>query len=555
MNHFKIKWLPCLLGTVALFSAAGCGSLQSGSGQFYPVEEDDVRRTQLYVYNSASSYDIAWLTSIKEQFEAAHEQDTHWEQGKQGVQVVLLHSAGEFALSASDIQEQREEVYFAQNADYHALQRAGALLEITNLADPSKQDGVLVNRLTDSQKAYYAADGGNGYFALPDHSGSVGLVYNVDLFEKKGYYFAKTPKDESLFVSEKNSEKSYGADGLPETYDDGLPTTYEEFFALCAYIHGRGDIPVAWGGDKYEEYLTLFVGALAADYEGYEQAALNYTLSGTAKHLGRIKDGGFALDGQEKKITPENAYELARSAGNYYALDFIKRLMDKDSEYYCDGAFKTGYTQAEAREAFLSEAIEDEGRTAMLLDGTWWESCIAQIPQPLTQDEPLNGARRMAWMPLPKANEEKVGEERVIVDCLRSIAFIKSNVDEWKVPLAEAFLQFAYSDEALAEYTAMTGMEKAMQPASPLPKQEKSCFAQSYDTVAGGARKLSPYSAQTAFLENERFFAPMEIWRAKFSIAANAQHPAEAFWKKNASVVDYFNALNKHRKDNWPSGD
>lgn len=561
MKKEKIKWLPCLLSAAALVSAVGCGSSQGDGTPFYPVEPDDADRTQLYVYNSADTYDIAWLTSVKERFEEAHQQDTQWENGKQGVQVVLMHAVGDVELTAQDVQESREEVYFAQNADYHALRKAGVLAEITTLSDPSNGSEPLVARLTDEQKAYFAeADGVEKYYALPDHSGSVGIVYNVDLFEEKGYYFAQTPGDDGVFVSSNNLEKSYGADGLPETFDDGLPTTYEEFFLLCSYIKGRGDTPIAWGGTEYEKYLTLLAGALATDYEGYEQTMLNYTLTGTAKNLGQIKNGGFVLDGKEQKITPGNGYELARSAGNFYALEFIKRLLDKDNAYYCGDAFKTGYTQADAREDFLTEQEGEEAQAAMLLDGSWWESCVVQTPQPLeagenTGEDVESATRRMAWLPLPKANEEKVGEERVTVECLRSIAFVKSNVASWKKPLAEEFLQYVYSDEAQEEYVLLTGMEKGLKMGSAFSDPQQSYFSASYHGVQAGTRVVSPCSVRPTFVENERFFAPTEIWRAKFSIAANSQHPAEAFWKKNASVVDYFNALAKHRKDQWPLDD
>ena len=92
MKKEKIKWLPCLLSVAALASAVGCGSSQGDGAPFYPVEPDDEGRTQLYVYNSADTYDIAWLTSVKERFEEAHQQDTYWENGQQALVIVITSS-------------------------------------------------------------------------------------------------------------------------------------------------------------------------------------------------------------------------------------------------------------------------------------------------------------------------------------------------------------------------------------------------------------------------------------------------------------------------------
>ena len=81
------------------------------------------------------------------------------------------------------------------------------------------------------------------YYALPHYSVYQGLMYNIDLFEKKGLYFAKETDNGNDGFVVKGEEKSCGPDGVYGTSDDGLPSSYEEFFKLCDYMVQRGVTP------------------------------------------------------------------------------------------------------------------------------------------------------------------------------------------------------------------------------------------------------------------------------------------------------------------------
>ncbi len=557
MKQKGMKIGACLLGGVLLFVGVGCGG-QGGSTPVYPVEKDDELRTQLYVYNSAYTQDMEWLNALKTEFETLHAQDTCWEEGKQGVQVVIHNVASDFENDAQQVLGNRDEVYFAFDADVRMLQKGGALADLTSLVNESETETRSIkSKLTESQKAYYSIekDGRSVYYALPDRFGSVGFVYNQTLFEDKGYYFSADGTDEKPFIADMGGVKTLGADETKGTWDDGLPVTQDDFFALCRRIAQDGNVPVLWSASEYDKYLTWLAATLAAAENGYEQTMLNYTLEGTATNLGVIKNGGFAADEQSTEITPENGYELARSAGNYYALDFIEELIEEltDSKNGYRGSVK--YTkeftksQTALRKAF-ADGLDNGKQIAMIVDGTWFEGADETL---MAERSTELKEKRFAWMPSPMVTKHR-WSDGAMVDCLHSSAFIKANVESWKMPLAQAFLRFAYTDDALRDYTKITGVQKAVDYAL---GDSLSAFESSVRQARRNTRHVYPYSMAEILLANERFFSPNELWWAKFGglagFAPPEQYPSVALIKNNTSVVDYFNGMYKYRKDNWPS--
>ena len=121
--------------------------------------------------------------------------------------------------------------------------------------------------MTEQQKAYFGikeADGKVHYYAVPHTDGYSGLIYNVDVFDKWGYYFSSDidTEDVSDWAIEdlftKGTSRSKGPDGKANTSDDGLPATYEQFFILCDMISQDGNIPVTWTGENYKDYFYRY---------------------------------------------------------------------------------------------------------------------------------------------------------------------------------------------------------------------------------------------------------------------------------------------------------
>ena len=87
-NIFK-RTLALLLALSATFTVASCGRGEIDIGDSALNEDIDPDRTQLFVYSYTAGYGSDWIISVKEKFEELHKDDTNWETGKTGVQVVL----------------------------------------------------------------------------------------------------------------------------------------------------------------------------------------------------------------------------------------------------------------------------------------------------------------------------------------------------------------------------------------------------------------------------------------------------------------------------------
>ena len=566
--------LSFMLASTALLGAVACNGRGGDSIIDPPTESVDEERTQLYVFNTDFGVDSAWLMDAKQRFETLYE-SASLEPNKKGVQVVVRNTHKTAMDVESTLLTDREEVYFTQESDYRYLAGKGLLADVTDAVTAKitmdKQSATasepsIVEKLSSQQKAYYSiAETGAGmdatvkYYAVPYAFSQFGIVYNVELFDKMGYYFAATPNaDGTPFITLENQTKSLGADGKAGTFDDGLPTTYQEFFTLCDYILSKKQVPITWGGASYEVYLSWLTNALAVDYEGLQQALLQYTFNGEATNLGTIQNATFKVDDHSTQITPDNAYELARSAGNYYALGFMKKLLGGAVKYYDVSAFKKNSSQDEARKEFIWKGEDGElSDIAMLFDGSWWESDATPSFETLAEEHGETCAkenRRFGWMPLPKASDGKASRSQTITDCLGSMAFIKSNIAGWKKPLAEDFLRFIYSEAELLSYTKTTGTLPAV--SCSLDESDIASltyFGQSLLAANSTAEILYPYSSSELFTRNERFFSPLEKWRASFVFASEEQYPIYAFKARNMSVIDYFNGMQKYRMEMWPS--
>ena len=542
--------------------AFGCESAPAYSTPDEPLEERDELRTQLYLYNTDFAGGGSWLQRIAEQFERLHSEDANWEEGKTGVQVIIRTSTDRDEDLTTRLKTGVEEIYFSQTASYRSLAKQGLLMDLTDVAQEGLQGETrsITDKLSETQKKYYGVPAEenptvNTYYGLPYRSGTFGFVYNVDLFEKYGYYFSAEPTSElDPFVKTATERRSKGADGEWNTYDDGLPATYAEFFFLCDKISSNGHVPVTWGGATYGEYLTYLANALATDCDGYEQTLLRYTLDGEAKGLGRIRDGGFSPSETPTRITSENGKELVRSLGVYRALEFVRKLTTTE-RYYDGEAFRTNRTQVEAQADF----VKGEGLTelmkkpiAMLADGSWWQSGFAPITDEQERNESEEKETRFGFMPLPKATKAQVGQPTALFNCLSSTVLVSGRVEEWKKPLVKEFLQFVYSDGVLKDYMQSTNSTVALDVTlTETEKETLSYFGKSALEMLMNTDTVAPYSTNLLFLNNESDFAVQSYWGASFALASPIRYPAEAFRKNNVSVVDYFSGMIKNRSETW----
>ena len=458
---------------------------QGGDVTKHPTEEVKKDKSQLNIYSYDGGYGSDWLYEVKKRFEEEFK-DVSFEEGKTGVQIMITPNKS--AITADSIKHDSYEIYFIEGCeDYHILRNKGCFEDLTSVVTSvSPYDNKTIeSKLTDEQKAYWGVEESDEihYYCLPHYEGYYGIIYNVDLFDNKGFYFADDKSEGDFILPGDFEARSAGPDGKKGTSDDGLPATYEEFFMLCDYIKEQSIVPLIWTGEVYSQYVTSLTNSLFADAEGKDQTMLNFTFDGLATDLGSIVGGEFVKDANPLTITGLNGYELARQEGKYQAIKFTETIT-KNKDYHNTEAFSQ-LSQLGAQERFLKasygigDGINDP--CAMLIDGVWWEneakSTFASMVNSFGNDASKN-VRRFGFMYLPKANESKIGSKNVLCDVMNSKCFVKAGLNDDMKALALTFVQFVNSDESLREFTVSTGAPKAFK----------------YELTDDDMAKLSPYA-------------------------------------------------------------
>ena len=470
----------------------------------------DGTKVQLLVGNFKGGYGRAWLDKAVKRFTEKYA-DHVFPNGKKGVQVTIDSNSRYSGKVENTMSTWAQNVILAENINYYNL------VDINNatskyLADMSDVVNTPVNEdlitgetdlsygtgnttigdiMNAHMKEYLDADGKGTYFGVPFYEATVGIVYDLDVFEKYGFYSAAEGcGDKEGFIQDVNgnwigeggkvigraSEMSYadalkagvrlgnGPDGKPGTYDDGCPATYDDFFKMCLRMNARDVYPLTWPGSaEILRYLNYLAYNLWADYEGPDQMNLNYSLSGTAADLIRLDsynaDTG-AYETESVKINDANGYELQRQAGKYEAINFIKRIIADERNYdvsTCVGEV----SQVDAERRYILSAAEGKKR-AMLIDGSWWQNearnIFSNMAIDYNDDSYRAENRRYGMLPLPKANESKVGEAQTLAFNTSTVIMInkKTTTDEVQLKVAKEFVKFLHTHESLYEFTATT---------------------------------------------------------------------------------------------------
>lgn len=546
MKKTLIKLMAIALSIATCFSVVGCGPVGGGGGN------ND--KNTIYVYNYNGGYGSEWLERAK----------IAYEELKPGTTIQINKQKPMGALSASDIKAGGDELWFSDSIAYYNFFAEGVLEGITPaLTQPNPYDNnkTVESKLTEEQKEYYKINGAD-YYALPHYSGYMGFFYNVETFEKNGFYFKKErPSNDqfesnpSAFFTKDKAKFGLGPDGKPGTFDDGMPETYEDFHNLLTYMSIKGfdttkdKTPIVHTGGNNYQYVGEAMYALMADYEGKEQTLLNFNFSGTAKTLGKIVNGQFVKDAEPTVIKNNNGYELARQEGKYLALDFLNKIYANDKNYDKARANSNSYTTKNAATALI------RGNAGVLFEGVWWEEESKTIFTNLGKDK---YDYKFSVMPFPKATADKVGEKVTIFDHLGSTCFVKKGISEEKKAMVYDFIQFLYSDARLIDFTATTGTLKAVNYEVPesalsgLTHYEKSLFNYYKD-----ADVVYPYSTNPMFYNNSTAFRSIEYLASTIG-DKKYRYPVAYFVNdrisgtvKNPTAETYFNGMYDYYSGMW----
>lgn len=541
-------------------SDSGSGS---GSGSSNPYK--------LKVYSFSGGYGEAWINALTERYKKERAGDTIVIDGKTYDGVDFSITKEKQIMTQMMNSGEQYDVWFQEQVYYNQILETGNIFrdmtDVLTEENPYEPGVTIESKMSDYQKEYYLRDG--KYYGIPHYAGYIGIAYNKALFEDGGWYFKDGYTAEEFaklncFAEDSGDVKSKGPDGLLGTEDDGLPTTYDEFFALCEAISDTCS-PIGWAGKYRQEYINWFMTAMTANYEGLEQMSLNYSFDGVAKNLISVDAAGNVTDLPDLTINgPENGYELAKQAGKYYALKFMERILDEG--YQTDGSTATMYEQTTAQKDFVwSDGSNDED-FAMLIDGCWWEMEANREFESITQLIGENYRDNFGWLPLPMATQAGADDRAVklsagqkgytLADTHNSLAFIGKQVSNDVYALAKDFLQFANTDESLAEFSMITDTTKALNyTMTPAQKAEMSAYGRSLMTMQENAEIVYTFSKNIFYRANEATFS-----EHKMSFATNYKENgvdikiAVDEFVLDKSTEDYFTGLYNYRKKVWNSG-
>lgn len=554
MKKFTVALLSAVLAATSLF--AGCGGTPVGGGGNQQI---DTEKTQIYVDNYNGGVGKNWLTKMAARFEAKYA-SYEGVDGKVGVQVVVNNHKNKGKFILNSIESSTQDVYFSEDMPYYDLTSRNLALDITDIVTTANSDGKTIeSKLDASQVSYYK--NGSSYYGLPHAEVFYGITYNKDIFNDKLLYLSADPTKNGGFVTSLSDARSKGPDGktgvidgVDYSADDGLPATYDDFFKVCDRMLDVGVIPFTWSGEYGKAYVSGMLSQLLADFEGKEQTLLNVSLNGVAKNIiSNISASGEITYKGDTQIQASNGYEMYKTAGRYYALKFLSRVFSKEGYYDKDNVINTADSHTDAQTRYILSNYDPAATPiAMFIDGIYWENEAEGVNAFATLKNTYGVDRsetNFAYLPAPKATADKVGEKSTLLECMQYVAFIDAGVAKRspeKVDICKKFLQFAYTDESLAEFTVTTGIRKAIK--YQLTDSQKSQLSPYYRSVVDYIDRsdiVYPYSNSAIFVNNQLKLAIGEGFTTN-----NYQFPYSAI-KDGVSAESYFNNISEYRSASW----
>lgn len=553
-----------VLGTVMAVSCIGCG----GKGSFGGVRSDveiDKNKTNLIIGMVDGGVGDEWLKAAIKKFEEKYA-DTSFEEGKKGVQVIIgsknrTTMMGEALKELVGTEGCNDDIFFTESVYYQWWARSGKMLDITEYVnEPLTEfgdDESIMDKMSADIKDSMLVDG--KIYALPYWLSSYCMVYNATLFDEEGWYIA-----EGGGYTDANGKLSKGPDGKAGTYDDGMPATYEEFYALLDEIKKDNSTPILWPGAS-QDYMLWLVAQMAADNMGYEQYMLNYKFNGEAElaKLDTVNYDTMEFETEKVAITENNGYELARQPGILYASKFAERLSQTPIWYDSNKCLSGSYKIAQAQLDFVrNPTISSQKNVAIMVDGFWWENEASASFKETYGSKATKYDAEMDYkvMPFPKANENYVGTENVLVSALDTFCFIKSDIAKEKIDAAVKFLQFVHTDAQMAEFTEMTGLVKPFEYEK--ETENLTSFAKSILETVDNSRVVYPMSDNKIYTYNPNSFRLALLLRSEYNPKVGYRdNIINAFveienGKYVYSTKDYVDGIVEYRKNNlWKTFD
>ena len=545
----KKRILSIVLGVGMLVSCSLVGGCSTGGGGGEVAGKTNIK---VATYNGGVG--MEWLEAAAKRFEEKYAEKS-FEEGKTGVAVQIQESrTGDMLVNTS----LDKDVYLTESVDYFEFQKSGKIADISDVVKASLdfygESGTIEGKLDGAMKDFLTAKDGK-YYALPFYDGIYGLIYDVDMFALKGWFF-----DENGAFTKTN--KSTGIDGIPNTYDDGLPKTYAQFAQLVEKIRQDNVTPFVYS----TESMTYFVNFLAnywADYEGKDKMQINWSLSGTTDIL--------SFDGDVPNISSlvineSNYTELQKQPGKYYALKFLKEvLMSTGQNYKSATDFKAA--QLQLIRSCLSEKVQTNP-VAMIVDGAWFENeaelsgtfGLAANADPSYAGGDYKAQRKLAFMPIPMADDSEATlnagsktadgkHKQTLLSSNDSFCFVNAGTRGAKLEVAKEFVKFLHTDAELGAFMAKTSITRPFTyTVSNDVKNSMTHFGKTLLEIKESSNIVYPYSNNSYYVANSSSFRLGQwAWRGHVSgdLVSNPFDYFRTSSNSSKTAKDYFEGLGK----------
>lgn len=455
MKRFK-SVIAAALAAVTCMSVCACGG-----------DKEDSTKTYLDVGVFDAGLGTVYFDEMKKDFEAYYANES-FETGKTGVVLRPTKKNTEFnpAQLLTSMKDYQPVLYLLNTGDYEAFTSAELFTDVSDVmtekyldenGEIAKDTGKTATQsiedtMLDGYSDVFKKDDGK-YYAVPFMYSAPGIIYDADLFDEQSLYF-KADGTVGANVADLAAQNcSAGTDGKSGTYDDGLPATWEQFLMLLSAIRNKGLTPFTWAESPSTYQISRVFNIIHANYEGYDDFMLNYSLSGTDNELGEINDSNYdkLLEQEGRKAAIKAFYDITKNAGNYSV----------------KAAPAGGNTHTTAEREFI-QSKRYGTRIAMFVENSYWEQEARSVfdgePQP---EQNGYGKRNFKYLTMPKfvgmeGIEDQTNEERVIPttysESYMCISAKNTNKNaEVQTRVAKLFIKFVQQRAQLVKFTANTG--------------------------------------------------------------------------------------------------
>ena len=538
----------------------GCGREQIGG-------DVDATKTQLAVGYYNGGLRDKWINNVIEDFEEEYA-DYPFESGKKGVQVQITPDKGLLGASLADkVANMQYEIIFTEDVTYYDFIAKGAMYDITDIVQSKasdKENKTIEEKMLWGTRDFFnvGTDEKPQYYALPGASCTMNFNYNIDLFEKKGFFFKKGASADDLTLEQiennnlqdlfagKYDEKSVGSDGIPDTDDDGLPVTFKDFYALLMQMKTSGVVPMIWSGAAIF-YVIDLVNEIWANFEGADQMLLNYSWDGTAKGLIEVDGEGNITRIGDTVINADNAYKLHLQEGKLRALQFLETIINmNDGNCLYKHCFNGTLTHTEAQKRFIKGGYDGYQEIGILVDGTWW---MPEGKDNFGKTENKYGERKFGILPNPRYSTDYAGADHKEVKTIinDSTVFINGNIKQEKVEVASAFMKYLHNEKSLNTFTAYTDCVRSFEyELSPESLDTMSYYGRYNWRLMTGehTQVINCYPSTPQAVKNTSM-----LFRRSWSFASTTygSNPATAIHDYHVTAIDLFNDIYNDYASTW----